>query len=426
MKYRVFILLILCLQVTIRLTGQDREEGRAALGQLLINKEFTSTVSKGRELLAGDSLDPQVHYCLGLAYSNLRQYRQACMHLEKANQLQPGNRSLILNLAEAYCEVADLAAAEVLVKDLVKSDTTDLFSWIELAQILQRESRTDEAAAVYLRLWRSDSSNIWYPRQIGMLLARNERYKEAVPFLEFVVQGDSTDQTSFLRLGQAYVILKDTSKIPVLDKAIRQDSMQPQLHRYRGGLFMGAGKYRQAEEDLKKALELGDTTVFTCRHLGITQYQLSKYAEALWALDRTVKIDSLNTEAWYYLGFSYKWTGDIPKGIECLNRALRIAVPVSVANIYSGLGLFYQLRNEYNPAMTFYQKAVEYNPADPVPYAQLGVLVELTAGRKELAKGYYERFLREYAGSDQSLVKYAEYRLQMINEKLFMEGKLKK
>jgi tetratricopeptide (TPR) repeat protein len=410
----------------LSLNGQNQADAASAMMQLVVDKNFTEAIALGKELLPADSMNPQIHYCLGLAYGNLKQYRYACKSLEKANELRPGTKSLILNLADAYCEVADVAAAEILVRDLLKTDSSDLSVWIELAQVFQRGAKNDEAMSIYLRLWQADSTNIWYPRQIGQMLARSERYKEAVPFLKAVVDEDSTDQNSYLRLAQAFLYLKDTTGIPVLDKALRQDSMQPLLYRYRGGLYFGAGVFSRAFTDLAKALELGDTTAFTCRHLGISQFQLSKYADAVVTLNKSITLDSLDTEAWYYLGYSYKWTEDLPKGIECMERALKVAVPPFVANIYSGLGLFHQLKNGYKASMTYYEKAAEFNPADPVPYAQLGVLVELTAGKKELAKAYYERFLKEYTGNDRSLVTYTRYRLQMINEKLFMEGKIKK
>jgi tetratricopeptide (TPR) repeat protein len=241
-----------------------------------------------------------------------------------------------------------------------------------------------------------------------------------------VVETDSSDQGSYLRLGQAYLYLKAYDKYPVLDQAIRQDSMQPVLHRYRGGLWLGAGIFDLAEADLKKALELGDTTAFTCRHLGLSQFQLTKYDEALVAFEQTVRLDSLDTEAWYYLGYCYKWTENLPRAIECMNKALAIAIPPSTGDIYNGLGLFYNLQRDLKMAMRYYEKALEYNPGNAYPLSQLGLLVEQTTRDQEAAKRYYERFLEEYQGADRHLVDYVKDRIRIINEKLFMEGKLTK
>lgn len=427
MKKLVICSLILCNIFVINgLQGQSTGNASTELIRLIQDKKFREAIQMGNVELSMDSLNPQVHYYLGIAYSNLKQFNQACAELEKSDQLLPGNKSVILNLAECYCEVADLIAAQVLIEDLLKQDSSDAFIWLELAQIYQRQSETDKASSVFLRLWSQDSANIWYPRQLGMMLARSERYGEAIPYLETVVEADSSDQVSFLRLGQAYINLKATDKIPVLDKAIRQDSMQPVLHRYRGGLWLGAGIWDLAETDLKTALELGDTTAFTCRHLGISQFQQSKYSEALEAFTQTVKLDSLDTEAWYYLGYCYKWTEKLPEAIECLTHALKIAIPPSTGSIYNGLGLFYNLKRDLKKSMKFYEKALEYDPDNAYPLSQLGLLVEQTSRNQELAREYYERFLKDYKGPDQNLIRYVKNRIQIINEKLFMQGKIKK
>ncbi|MFA6128854.1 MAG: tetratricopeptide repeat protein [Bacteroidales bacterium] len=426
---RKFILLSFILSgllVNIKLNGQTLSGSPEELNQLILDKRFKEAVVLGNAMLTQDSLNPQVYYCLGLAYSNLKQYTKACSALEMSDKLQPGNKSVILNLADCYCEVADAAAAEILIEDLLKIDSTDTFIWLQLAQVYQRQAEIDKAAGIFNRLWADDSLNIWFPRQIGNMLARNERFQAAIPYLEMVVEADSSDMGSYMRLGQAYINLKLVDKIPVLDKAIRQDSSESVLFRYRGGLQLADGKFSLAEADLLAAFELGDSSNFVSRHLGLSQFHQSKYQEALKSFDRTVKIDSLDTEAWYYLGFCYKWTEDLPKAIDCLNRALKMAIPPSTASIYSGLGLFYNLQRDLKNAMIYYKKSLEYNPNDAYPYSQLGLLVEQTSRDKELAKDYYEKFLFGYTGDDRNLIEYVKSRIQAINEKLFMEGKIKK
>jgi len=423
---KTIILLLWGILMSSSMQGQSRPGSVEELNRLISGRNFKEAIRVGTRELATDSLNPQIYYGLGVAYSNLKQYEMAIAAFVKSDQLLPGDKSLIINLADCYCEQADAAIAEILLSDLLKTDTTDVFVRLELARVFLRQGKTDPAINLYLKLWSEDSLNIWYPRQVGNLLARNERYKAAIPLLEIVTEADSSDQGSFLRLGQAYLVLKESEKIPVLDKAIRQDSMEPLLHRYRGGLWLGAGKYALAENDLKIACDLGDSSAFTFRHLGISQFQQSKYQDALLTFDKTVKIDSLDSEAWFYLGYCYKWTENIPQGIECLQRALKIAIPPSTASIYGGLGLFYNLTGDFKSSMTYYGKALEYNPEDPVPYSQMGLLVEKTTRDADQAKAYYERFINEYKGNDKNLVDYINYRLQAINEKLFMEGKLKK
>jgi tetratricopeptide (TPR) repeat protein len=241
-----------------------------------------------------------------------------------------------------------------------------------------------------------------------------------------VADSDSSDIETYLRLGQSYLKMNVKGKIPVLDKAIRQDSTEALLFRFRGGLNLMEGFFPEAEKDLAQAAALGDTSVFTLRHLGLSQYYQSRYEQALESFSMTVRLDSLDAEAWYYLGFCHKWNQDIPRAIECMNRALSVAIPPFTGGIYSGLGQMYSLSRDFDNAIYNYEKALEFNPTDPLPYAEIGLLIEESFGDREKAKENYERFLAEYSGNDINIVLYVKSRIEAINEKLFMEGKLKK
>jgi tetratricopeptide (TPR) repeat protein len=422
-NYFLFGLSILLTFHPFRLEAQDLQAD--TLFRLLMKRDYPAVIRQGQILCDKDSTDPNLYYVLGIASGNLKQYPQAARYLGKSLALDPDNKPAALDLADCYCELARPEAAERLLKDLLQKDTTDTQVRLELARVYLQESNSPDAIGIYYQLWKEDTLNLWYPRQIGMILSKNNLYKEAIPYLEKVVGSDSLDMGSYLRLGQAYINLNKPDKIPVLDKAIRQDSTEALLYRYRGGLEMMAGQYETAGIDLSKALALGDTSAFTCRHLGISLYQQSEYQEALPPLIQATLLDSTDTEAWYYMGFCYKWTEDIPKGIECLQKALEIGIPPSIGAIYSGLGMFNHILGNFKVAKRNYLKALEYNPADPVPLSQLGVIEEETFGDRELAKKYYEQFLNEYTGPDKNLINYVTDRIRIIKEKLFMEGKLK-
>ena len=83
------------------------------------------------------------------------------------------------------------------------------------------------------------------------------------------------------------------------------------------------------------------------------------------------------------------------------------------------------MRN-YDSAMHFYSRSYEWNQEDAVPLAQMGMLIEQTGGNKEDAKEYYKSFLEKAGLKDANLRNYVENRVRLINEKLFMEGKLEK
>jgi len=419
--YQILVLLLF----SISGVGQSQSL-QEQLDSLMSSRDYRSAAKIADSLIGLNPQDLQALYQGGIAWSSLFKFDKAGELFRKADSLAPGNKAVLSNLADCYFETVRLKLSESTVRQIIEIDSLDPSPWIQLSKIMVRQGRIPEAMVIYNRLWQTDSSNLWYPRQISMMLVRNENYKEASQLLEYLVEKDSSDIESFLRLGQSYLRLNPTGKVPFLDKAIRQDSTVGLLYRYRGGLSLFEGDFSKAEKDFLKACSLGDSSAFTMRHLGISQFHSSKYELALSAFQKTVELDSTDAQAWYYLGFCYKWTQDIPKAIECLERALKISIPPFTAGIFSGLGQFYSLTRDFNQAIEYYEKSLEFNPDDPVPHAQIGLLLEESFGDRNKAKEHYEIFLKEYKGPDLNMVRYVQSRVQAINERLFMEGNLKK
>lgn len=423
MKYIAIILLILLLPLAGR--SQD-QSGAGRLEGLIAARDYRQAARIADSLLSAGAADFNSCYFGGLALSNLLDFRKAELLFKKADSIEPGNKAVLFNLSDCYYEMARLPEAEHTIGMIIRNDSTDPAAWIQMAKIKTRQGNSGEAVDIYNRLWQADSSNLWFPRQISNILIRNEQYREACPYLEFLTEKDSSDMESFIRLGQAYLRLGQNGKLPVLDKAIRQDSTVMLLYRFRGGLCLQEGYFPDAETDFQKAISLGDSSAFTFRHLGLSQFYLSRYDRALGSFLATIRLDSTDVQAWYYLGFCYKWNQDVPKAIECLKHAAKIAIPPFTAGIFAGLGQFYSLGRDFQAAILNYEKALEFNPDDPTPHAQLGLLIEESNGNRKQAKDHYEKFLKAYKGDDQNLVRYVENRIQVINERLFMEGNLKK
>jgi len=417
------IILVFSSVVTL---AQYQATQKDSLLQSISDQDYTKGVLIADSLIRLNPDNPDLYYLSGLCYRNLMKFGPAADHFRLSDSLAPGNKRVLANLADSYYELARLDEAEKTARLMVSLDSLDPVGWIQLGKIYVRMSRPFTAIEIYNRLSLSDSLNLWYPRQIANLLLREERLQDAMGYLLFLAEADSSDIENYLRIGQTAMRMGARGLVPVMDKAVRQDSTEALLYRYRGGLQLAEGEFASAEEDLLKAISLGDTSVYAYRYLGMSQYSQSAYGRALQSLEKTVAKDSADAQSWYYLGFCYKWNLNIPKAIECLNKALKTAIPEFAGSVYSGLGQMYSLRRDTKQAMICYEKALEYNPSDPAPMAQIGLLIEESMGDREKAKEYYENFLKAYRGTDRNLVSYLKSRIQTINEKLFMEGKLKK
>ncbi len=355
--------------------------------------QYKKALKSGLQAINIESGIPAYYYQISSIYSDLQQYK----------------------LCVSYCD------------SVMHIDSTHLFAAILKGNALIKNGQTEEALDQYYTLHLQDSVNINFMKRIGSLYAKIDSLNNAISWYSKAVEIDTTDISSYTHLGNLYVRSEQyETGLPVLTKAISIDSINSWLYRFRGSLNIMGANLAEAEEDFTKAILLGDSTAFTFRHLGLSLYKQSKYEEALPVYQATVKLDPADSQAWYYLAFCYKWKEDLDNAIACMDKALELSVSPGISDVYNGLAQFYSLERKYDTAMHYYSRAYEWNEEDPVPLAQMGMLVEQTGGDKENAKSFYLSFIQKASLKDTQLKKYIEGRLQIINEKLFMDGKLER
>ena len=333
-------------------------------------------------------------------------------------------------IAGIYSDLQDYTKIIAYCDSILSTDSTNFFASTGRAQALVKEGMFLEAISQYAKLHEKDSSNLAFIRQIGSLYSKIDSLDTAIGWYTKAVELDSTDISSYTHLGNLYVKAeKYETGLPVLNYAISIDSSNSWLFRFRGSLSIMGGNIREAESDFRTAIELGDSSAFSFRHLGLCLYRQAKYEEAFPVYQKNVELDPEDPKAWYYVAFCYKWKEDMENALRCMDKALSYSVTPGISSVYNGLAQFHAIRREYFDAMHFYERAYEWNEDDPVPLAQIGMLIEQTGGDKEEAKDYYNLYLDKSGNlqnPDKDLDNYIRNRLQVINEKLFFEGKLQK
>jgi superkiller protein 3 len=354
-------------------------------------------------------------------------YKDALASAHRALGLDPGNASVYYLVAGIYDDLQRYDRCISYCDSILQGDSLHFFASLMKARAQVKDGDYEKALGIYLSLNERDSMNPAFMKQIGSLYSRIDSLNDAISWYSRAIELDSMDISSYVYLGNLFVRSEqyETGK-PVLARAISIDSTNSWLYRFRGSLNIMDASLEDAESDFRKSIALGDSSAFAFRHLGLSLYKQSKYSEALPVYKQTVKLDPEDAQAWYYLGFCYKWQEDMATAIECMEKSLKLSVSPGISDVYNGLAQFHAINREYDSAMLFYSRAYEWNKKDPVPLAQLGMLVEQTGGDKEEAKRYYESYLDEAGLEDIYLMRYVGERLQVINEELFMEGKLLK
>ena len=354
------------------------------------------------------------------------QYKKALTSVSRAITLEPGVSAYYYLASSLYSDLQQHDLCVSYCDTILGLDSTHLFASILKAQALSKDGKIQEALDQYYSLHLRDTLNINFMKQIGSMHTKMDSLYHAIDWYSRAIDIDTADIPSYTHLGKLYVLTEQyETGLPVLTVAITIDSLNSWLYRFRGSLNIMGGNLEEAESDFTRAISLGDSTAFTFRHLGLSLYKQSKYEEAFPVYQTTVELDPEDSRAWYYLAFCYKWKEDLENALLCMEKSLQLSVTPGISDVYSGLAQFHSLKREYDTAMHYYDRAYEWNRENAVPLAQMGMLVEQTGGRKEDALAYYESYLEKTDRRDISLLNYIENRVRLINEKLFMEGKLK-
>lgn len=394
----------------------------------LISGDLNLTTAILDTLLSSDSVNTRVWYFKGLSYRQAMNYKAAKNAFLVALSLDPGNIVIYKQMAQSCYDNDNFSTCLLYTDSILTIDSTNWSSLRIRALALQKTSRFQESKSVFLKLHKSDTLNTWYIKQLGGIATKIDSIQEAFDWYSLATDIDSMDMRSYIHQGSLLVKAERYKDgIAILTKAIERDSSHALLFRFRGSLGIMGADFSGAETDFRTAIELGDSAAFSFRHYGLCLFNQSKYKEAMPIYETATDLDKGDPLAWYYLGFCFKWQQDLDKALECLDKALKLSATKGLPDVYDALGQFHGLQRNYKLAMHNYSRAYEWNPQNAVPLAQLGMLVEQSGGKKENAKTYYKSYLKNANPLKNAyLIDYVNKRMDIINEKLFMEGKLKR
>ncbi len=149
-----------------------------------------------------------------------------------------------------------------------------------------------------------------------------------------------------------------------------QPQTMAQEYLWRGYQAVAAGKYEQAVEAYKQAIELNPDSARAYNNLGNLHYRLGEYSQAIETYQAAVEINPGYAEAYNNLGVVYSKTGKNGPAFNAYEKAIELNPAYAVA--YNNLGNVCGKLGESKTAIEAYEKAVELKPDYAVAYYNLG------------------------------------------------------
>ena len=393
MKPKIFLLLLIVFVIT-PLAAQNKPVN-SEIDLMLMQGDYWKAIDTCKQILLYDSLNPEIHYKLGIAYQTTLEDDLSLKCFYQAASLSPENRVYNFSLAKAYYASDKIKQAEPVFKRLCETDSTNWLYAYYLTAIYMQSYRYDEAIDIYEKFLLRDSLNTLYIDKIAFAHLKKENFGYAMALYNKSLSINENNIPAIKNLAYLYTLeMRSDTSIQLLTRALAIDSSDIDLYIRRAALYYSKHYTKRALDDYLAAVASGDSSKLYLKRIGIGYCNNLQPEEAIRYLLIAYRKDSADYEISSYLGQSYYNLQDMKKSIFYYDKVIDILTPVS-----KQLGLTYILYAEsqkgegmYKESIRSYLKSLDLKP-DPNIYMIVGNICDEKLNERGNAIYYYQKFL---------------------------------
>jgi tetratricopeptide (TPR) repeat protein len=218
-------------------TSQSREEKAAVLNRAVQPKAPPSRES-----------EVYYHFILGGLYAEQNNYPQAMAEFELALAGRPDSPSLLLELAQQYYRMAEVAKALELVRKAVRLDPKFKEAYQLQGEMEIAQGRWEEAANTFQTLLQNHPGEEEPQFFLGLTYLQLRRYPQALEIFKKIIQAHPKSDRAYYYLGKLHLAQKQYERA---QKAFQETVQLNPLHE---GGYLGLGFIYEAIEQPKQAL----------------------------------------------------------------------------------------------------------------------------------------------------------------------------
>ena len=280
-----------------------------------------------------------------------------------------------LGLALLRTGMLDDAAREL--RRALQLDENDLESHAGLGQILARKGDWVAAEAALRKATASIESRYTWWHNLAYVLERLGRFDEAITALDEAAHHGSNDTQ--LQISRAAIALR-RGDAATADDVLRkvgeifgEDVPPPQWYHYSALAAGLRGDIRRAAALLSEGLASHPESAVLANNLAACLERRGEYEEALHAVQHGLQHASDLPQLAKNLGDLHFRAGRFAEALNAFRRAVKLA-PTLGPDVYNKLGTLYLRRHEQGEAERCWRKAMEIAPKDPTARKHLEAL----------------------------------------------------
>ena len=404
------------------------------LTDLYYSGNYREVIDASSSLMASGDTAFNTIYLKALSEAQLGQTPEAIETLQQALISHPDDLRFSRMLARQYFDAGDYVQARKGYDELVQSDSTDVSSWLKMAEMASFRQQYQDAQDALNQVLSIDAMNLNSLMMMGDILNRHKN-SGAVVYYERAYRHYPENQKAAYALVNWYIQSKNAWKsIPICEQMLVIDTTSIKFSKLLGYAYYKTGEPVSAVRYLEYANQLGDSTAFTFKFKGISHYLRTDFQAAIESLNHAVKKDTLDAEIYFFLGASMATTKEKTQAMSHLNRSLKLMQPDPsiVSRIYSEQGNIKRLETEYEEAYELYSKAWNADTTNAISLYFMASILDNSMRQHKEALVDYQRFIdaldqlpeKEESNQGVSIRAIVEDRIISLKEELFFKDEL--
>jgi tetratricopeptide (TPR) repeat protein len=365
------------------------------LSVLYYSGNYQEVIEASAAQIAGGDTSFNTFYLKALSEAQLGQSPEAIETLELALSLHPRDRRISRMLAGQYFDAGDYPRARDGYNELVAGDSTDVSSWLKLAEMASFRQQYNEAIDALNQVLAIDSMNLGSLMMMGDILNRHNN-TGAVIYYKRAYGLYPDNQKAAYALGNWYIQSKEALKaIPICEHMLEIDTTSIRFSKLLAYAYYKIGEPTPAVRFFEYANELGDSTAFAFKFKGISHYLRTDFTAAIGALEYAVEKDTMDAEVHFFLGACLATTTSKKEAMWHLNKSLEIMQPDPsvVSRIYSEQGNIKRLEMKYEEAYELYNNAWEADSTNVISLYFMASILDNSMHKPAEALVDYQRFI---------------------------------
>jgi len=401
--------------------------------QLILRNKFAEAVILLNEYI-NINQKAEAYLKLGICYKNLMKNNEALSSFQKADELDPNNIEMLINLAQLYSIIGFSDKSISSYEQIISLDSLNNFAMINLAKLYLDANRIYDAKKLYTTLLFSDTLNSFYHRQLAYTFQKENNIDTALHHYRTSFELNNADVFTISNLSKIYYQKElPDSAIALIDKGLEIFYNNTQLLKLKSDIYFSIKNYSGTVNSIVRLIANGDESAQLYQRLGICYYQIAienfvgdaqiqKLEQAAEALYKSASIDSTQSLTELYLGMTYKELESNEEALTHFAKSLELIYPKFTSAIYTNMAIVNNRISNHAEAIRNFKSAMKFDKSNPNYLYYLASTYDQYYSDKTVPLLYYQLFVEQGDSLEQSIYNYAQSRIEQLKEKVHFQN----